>query len=290
MKNEAKKVQSISQDQNDDVTVVSEPCTSQARPELKLSTPGKKRKQSSKKIELDNFDQCALRNLVNSFYTVRKEIPTLKKILTAAKADLNFPDKAANAEGFLTPLDYVSDQASENSSVKSTISIIKIRNKDVPRSDELFCDSEYESEDNCQELSKLTSTGTRENVTQKKIKEDSCNKYQMSKQVDVEKVKLLGDVQWNVVPSKPDACLDVSGLSSFLNISGLTDNIPISGSDVPGILREIESEDYYQINQTETNFEEKDFSPSDESDFDPNSVYMSDDDIVRILLKSTCLK
>ncbi|CAG4934509.1 unnamed protein product [Parnassius apollo] len=73
------------------LTVVSEPCTSQARPELKLSTPGKMRKQSSKKIELDNFDLCALRNLVNSFYTVRKEIPTLKKILTAAKADLNFP-------------------------------------------------------------------------------------------------------------------------------------------------------------------------------------------------------
>ncbi|CAG4938132.1 unnamed protein product [Parnassius apollo] len=126
-----------------------------------------------------------------------------------------FTDKAVNAEGFLNPLVYVSDQASENSSVKSTISIIKIRNKDVPRSDEIFCDSEYESEDNCQELSKLTNT----------------------------------------------------------------DNIPISVSECSGILREIESEDHYQINQTETNFEEKDFSPSDESDFDPNSAYMSDDDI-----------
>ncbi|CAG5057121.1 unnamed protein product [Parnassius apollo] len=71
--------------------VVSEPCTSQARPELKLSTPGEKKETELKKIELDNFDLCALRNLVNSFYTVRKESPTLKKILTAAKADLNFP-------------------------------------------------------------------------------------------------------------------------------------------------------------------------------------------------------
>lgn len=95
IKNEAKKVLPISQNQNDDDTVVSEPrpSTSAARQEPKLSTPGKKRKQSSKKIELDNFDLCALRNIVNSFYTVRKEIPTLKKILAAAKADLNFPGK-----------------------------------------------------------------------------------------------------------------------------------------------------------------------------------------------------
>ncbi|XP_041974434.1 uncharacterized protein LOC121729854 [Aricia agestis] len=55
------------------------------------STPGKKRKPSSKKIALDNFDLVALRNTVNSFYTVRKEVPTLKKILAAAKRDLNFP-------------------------------------------------------------------------------------------------------------------------------------------------------------------------------------------------------
>lgn len=57
---------------------------------VKLSTPGKKRKPSSQKIILDNFDLCALRNIVNSFYTVKKEIPTLKKILAVAKRDLNF--------------------------------------------------------------------------------------------------------------------------------------------------------------------------------------------------------
>lgn len=59
-------------------------------PSIEPSTPGKKRR-SSKKINLDNFDLVALRNLINSFYTVKKEVPTLKKILAAAKADLNFP-------------------------------------------------------------------------------------------------------------------------------------------------------------------------------------------------------
>ncbi|KAF9422063.1 hypothetical protein HW555_002084 [Spodoptera exigua] len=53
--------------------------------------PRKKKKQRTNKIELDGFDLCALRNIVDSFYTVRKEIPTLKKILAVAKADINFP-------------------------------------------------------------------------------------------------------------------------------------------------------------------------------------------------------
>lgn len=60
-------------------------------------------------------------------------------------------------------------------------------------------------------------------------------------------VKLLGDIQRNEV-SKPDACLEVSGLSSFLNISGLTENMPINISDVSGILRDIESQDHQQVN------------------------------------------
>lgn len=62
----------------------------ESRPTPKLSTPGKKRKRSAQKIELDNFDICSLRNIVNSFYTVRKEIPTLNKLLAVVKSDLNF--------------------------------------------------------------------------------------------------------------------------------------------------------------------------------------------------------
>ncbi|KAL4719248.1 hypothetical protein ACJJTC_018728 [Scirpophaga incertulas] len=73
------------------------PSTSTASPsanteltEPRLSTPGKKRKRATKKRTLDNFDLVALRNIVNSFYTVKKEIPTLRKILTAANRDINF--------------------------------------------------------------------------------------------------------------------------------------------------------------------------------------------------------
>lgn len=63
------------------------PSTSTSAPIPGPSTPGKKRQPSKKKINLDSFDLAALRNLVNSFYTVRKEVPTLKKILAAAKKD-----------------------------------------------------------------------------------------------------------------------------------------------------------------------------------------------------------
>lgn len=70
-------------------------------PSTEPSTPGKKRK-SRKRINLDNFDLVALRNLINSFYTVKKEVPTLKKILAAAKKDLNFPGKCVSLIFFLS--------------------------------------------------------------------------------------------------------------------------------------------------------------------------------------------
>lgn len=66
------------------------PGSSSALTDVKLSTPGKKRRPKSNRIQLDSFDMCALRNIVDSFYTVRKEIPTLNKILSLAKRDLNF--------------------------------------------------------------------------------------------------------------------------------------------------------------------------------------------------------
>lgn len=75
----------------------------------------------------------------------------------------------------------------------------------------------------------------------------ASNKYQMGKQVDVVDVKLLSDVQRNEVTSKLDACLDVSGLS-LLNISGLTENIPINILDISGVLRDTESQDHNQVN------------------------------------------
>lgn len=58
---------------------------------VKLSTPGKKRKPSSRKIKLNGFGLCKLRNIINSFYIVKREAPTMKKIFAAAKTDINFP-------------------------------------------------------------------------------------------------------------------------------------------------------------------------------------------------------
>lgn len=58
---------------------------------IKLPTPGKKRKKYKKKIDLDHLDLCAIRNLLESFYTKRKEVPTLKNILKIAREELNFP-------------------------------------------------------------------------------------------------------------------------------------------------------------------------------------------------------
>ncbi|XP_045486262.1 uncharacterized protein LOC110995872 [Pieris rapae] len=83
IKNEAKRLQNTSPTPG--TSTSSTPIS-----EVKLSTPGKKRKPKFNRIQLDSFDECALRNIVNSFYTVRKEIPTLNKILSVAKRDLNF--------------------------------------------------------------------------------------------------------------------------------------------------------------------------------------------------------
>lgn len=90
IKNEAKKLQVLSETSFEEDP---QPSTSASvtTDTIKLSTPGKKRKKYKKKIDLDSFDLCAIRSLVESFYTTRKEIPTLKKILRIAKQEQNFP-------------------------------------------------------------------------------------------------------------------------------------------------------------------------------------------------------
>lgn len=55
-----------------------------------FSTPGKKRKGGKKKINLDSFDLEVIRNKVKEFYTVRKEIPTVNKLLRVLKEDIDF--------------------------------------------------------------------------------------------------------------------------------------------------------------------------------------------------------
>ncbi|GBP62543.1 hypothetical protein EVAR_21915_1 [Eumeta japonica] len=54
-----------------------------------FSTPGKK-KRWQKKINLDSFDIELIRNKINEFYTVRKEIPTVIKLLQILREEINF--------------------------------------------------------------------------------------------------------------------------------------------------------------------------------------------------------
>ncbi|XP_026483139.1 uncharacterized protein LOC113391394 [Vanessa tameamea] len=54
----------------------------------KMAGPKKKRVRKTK-VQLDYFQLCALRGIVNS-YSMRKEVPTLGKILAAAKHELNY--------------------------------------------------------------------------------------------------------------------------------------------------------------------------------------------------------
>lgn len=54
-----------------------------------FGTPGKHKKGRPKK-EIDDFDICAIRQKVHLFYTVQKEVPTLRKLLAVLKNDINF--------------------------------------------------------------------------------------------------------------------------------------------------------------------------------------------------------
>ncbi|KAJ0184285.1 hypothetical protein K1T71_000708 [Dendrolimus kikuchii] len=56
--------------------------------QTKMTGPKKKRVRKTK-VQLDYFQLCALRGIVNS-YSMRKEVPTLGKILAAARTELNF--------------------------------------------------------------------------------------------------------------------------------------------------------------------------------------------------------
>ncbi|CAH2092203.1 unnamed protein product [Euphydryas editha] len=55
----------------------------------RLTTPRKKRCPSNK-INVDSFTICAIRNIISNFYVLKKEVPTLKKILATAKLELKF--------------------------------------------------------------------------------------------------------------------------------------------------------------------------------------------------------
>jgi transposase len=54
------------------------------------STPGKKRPHANSVSALDNFDNDAIRNKINEFYVVRKEVPTLRTLLEELRSSINF--------------------------------------------------------------------------------------------------------------------------------------------------------------------------------------------------------
>lgn len=56
--------------------------------QTRMTGPKKKRVRKTK-VQLDYFQLCALRGIVNS-YSMRKEVPTLGKILASAKHELNY--------------------------------------------------------------------------------------------------------------------------------------------------------------------------------------------------------
>lgn len=53
-------------------------------------TPGKKRAARATKVNIDNFDQCAIRNTINQYYLTRKEVPTLRKLLLELRESIDF--------------------------------------------------------------------------------------------------------------------------------------------------------------------------------------------------------
>ncbi|KAJ0183753.1 hypothetical protein K1T71_000176 [Dendrolimus kikuchii] len=54
-----------------------------------IVTPGKSHPHT-KKLDLDGFDLCAIRQKIHSFYVVRKELLTLAKLRTSLREDINF--------------------------------------------------------------------------------------------------------------------------------------------------------------------------------------------------------
>ena len=39
---------------------------------------------------MDDFDKCVIRRKIQDFYTVRKQLPTIDKLLAVLRADIDF--------------------------------------------------------------------------------------------------------------------------------------------------------------------------------------------------------
>lgn len=56
----------------------------------KIRTPGKERKRKSGFVHVDDFDMGVIRRKVHEFYSAKKEVPTVKKLLEVLKTEINY--------------------------------------------------------------------------------------------------------------------------------------------------------------------------------------------------------
>lgn len=72
-------------------------------------TPGKgkgSRPGRPKKVIIDDFDKCAIRHKINEYYAVRKQVPTLRKLLRELKQDIQFPGELDSLRAVLKNLGF----------------------------------------------------------------------------------------------------------------------------------------------------------------------------------------
>lgn len=55
-----------------------------------LKKPPKKRVRTKGKIEVDEYDLQVIRRKIHEFYTFKKEVPTINKLLQILKEEINF--------------------------------------------------------------------------------------------------------------------------------------------------------------------------------------------------------
>lgn len=67
--------------------IIAEGRQSEARGRLKFSTPPGKKIEHKKKIEIDDFTRVVIRRKIHDFYTVKKTIPTLRKLNTVLEEE-----------------------------------------------------------------------------------------------------------------------------------------------------------------------------------------------------------
>lgn len=70
-------------------------------------TPGKNKRLNKKTVtNIDSFDQGVIKRIIHNFHVTEKELPTIGKLLTKLKDDLNFQGSAASLRRILKTLGF----------------------------------------------------------------------------------------------------------------------------------------------------------------------------------------